>query len=713
MQKAAAHDRVLAELRGRLEQGEDPEALRPELEQALEAGRDRRGGHTQWGLLCEQAGLFGLAFREFQLAVRDDRNDPVACFKLAEYFREHGDTRRAAGLLERLLEREPANEQWLTAYVELLQADDAWPRIEQALDRAVASGLPKKTADRLRGRPDKRDGTDEQPEQLPELTPTDADCVRFATLFAGREDVHARQWASPQQGKTGYTPVYEPFTPAVARNHLLGTYTVGVYPIRLDGTATWFALDLDVSRKMLEQARRDHDVAQTLRAQLREQSLWLLKVLKDFGFDPLFENSGYKGRHYWVFLEQPEEAAVLHQFGKMLLTWLQPQLSDGLHLEFFPKQATRTGKGLGNLIKLPLGIHRRTGYRSLLLDENGRPLTQPLERLKEVKRAERATLYAAIDRLKKTVVAAHGGHLDEEQAANETATEEDQLDVPTPPPPDVPLPWTEADFETDRQVAHLLAECPVLAKLKQRVDEFRRLNHDEQTVLIHTLGHLPAGPQAVNYLFARCVDIAPDRYLKSPLRGNPISCPKIRKRIGHITRQVNCNCLFEFAPDRYPTPLLHLLTLPPEEELKQQQHQQVPDKLEELAKRFGVLERKRQEIQKEWELLHDALCQALQQLPNRTLVLEGGAYRLVEKEGVEELVWEPERQQNQASSEGDKMKGPNERLERETVDSNNAPKATLDKQAADAATSERQEELPPFDWNEQNDGPWNPDTETF
>ena len=58
----------------------------------------------------------------------------------------------------------------------------------------------------------------------------------FEALFSGREGVYARQWARPS-GEGGYTPVHEPLTPAVIRNHLLGTFTAGLYPIRLDGTA--------------------------------------------------------------------------------------------------------------------------------------------------------------------------------------------------------------------------------------------------------------------------------------------------------------------------------------------------------------------------------------------------------------------------------------------------------------------------------------------
>jgi hypothetical protein len=71
-----------------------------------------------------------------------------------------------------------------------------------------------------------------------------------------------------------------------------------------------------------------------------------------------------------------------------------------LHLEFFPKQASVKGKGLGNLIKLPLGIHRRTGRRSQLLDDQGAALADPLGELRAVSRCPRTTVYAAIERLK-------------------------------------------------------------------------------------------------------------------------------------------------------------------------------------------------------------------------------------------------------------------------------------------------------------------------
>src|ERR1051326_3315061 len=133
-------DALLDALRTRL-QGPDP-TLAQDLEAAVLARKDERAGHTDWGLLCEEAGLFNLAFREFQLALRDQADDTVAAFRLAHHYRERGDATRALDLLERLLTREPAQEEWLALYIDLLREEGAEPRIRAALRKALCAGLP-------------------------------------------------------------------------------------------------------------------------------------------------------------------------------------------------------------------------------------------------------------------------------------------------------------------------------------------------------------------------------------------------------------------------------------------------------------------------------------------------------------------------------------------------------------------------------------------
>jgi hypothetical protein len=643
------HASILESISDRVADGETLEALAGEIEAAVVGRREQRGEHAAWGLLCERAGLMSLAFTEFQLALRDDREDETATLHLATHYRERGDADRAAKLLERLIERDPGREEWLSAYLELLADDGATPRAAAAIDRAVQCGLPGEQAAKLRAHwlpsrsraaPAAGESAGNEPREGAFL-PSDADCIRMHTLFAGQEGVYARQWAKPG-GETGYTPIHEPLTPAVMRQHFGGQFTLGVYPVRLDGTVTFFAVDLDIDKAALAHARSDPAFAQELRGALETAGPRLLAALRELGFTPLFENSGYKGRHFWVFLAEPAAAEAAHLLGRLFMAWQAPHLPPGLHLEFFPKQASLKGKGLGNLIKLPLGIHRRTGRRGVFLDDRSQPLADQLSALRSAPRAARETLHAAIERLKSLVgasaslpdnlyVGQDAGEAPTPQARDGSATRPQAR--PAPPPP-APM-WSEADFEADPRMRHLLAECPVLSELKRMVDEHRRLSHEEQLVLIHSVGHVAGGPQAVNYLFNKCIDVGPEKLMKDRLKGNPVSCPSIRKKIPHVTRRVACCCPFEFAADRYPTPVLHLLTL---QEATPAAPAPATD-VSGLAERFSVLDRHRTDLDREWRELRAALIAALASSPDRQVACGGGRYRLEEKDGVEDLVW--------------------------------------------------------------------------
>jgi hypothetical protein len=187
----------------------------------------------------------------------------------------------------------------------------------------------------------------------------------------------------------------------------------------------------------------------------------------------------------------------------------------------------------------------------------------------------------------------------------------------------------------------MLAGCAVLAAVRRKVEETRRLDNDEQLVLIHTLGHCASGVLAANYLLKRCVDIGPERKLKSPLAGNPMSCPRIRKRIPHITSRVACNCEFPFAPDRYPTPTLHLLSPAPGRE-RAATPEAGSKTLEQLARRYGLLERRHSDLEAQVRAVRQALVERIRaETPGREMTCADGRYVLVEKGGLEELVWEP------------------------------------------------------------------------
>lgn len=610
----------------------DPNAS-ADLQALLQSRIQEKGQHLDWALLCESLGFASLAAREFQLECRDNPQSPHAKYKISLLHREKGEVDKALSMLEQLLENHPWKVEWVKTAVEIFLDEGSNARATELIQKAQSIGLPISELQKSAS-PDSpaQDSTDEV---LPDLSPADSDCARFHSLFSGRENIHARQWAA-KDGEAGYSPIEEPLTPAVIRNHLLGSITVGVYPIRMDGTCTFFALDLDITKAAIEKASGKVDASKVLRAAIRSTVLLLAEKFFALGITPLLEDSGYKGRHLWFFLDQPETAETLHKLGQLLLAWLLPLLPDGLNLEFFPKQASLKGKGLGNLIKLPLGIHRRTGRRAFLLNASGDVLQNPFGFLRTVRKLDRPAIIQLFDFLKSIPVVSPVPISVSDSSTSIVAS--DQIPLTASPPPSKALvpDWNENDFVLEPRISHLLDRCPVLQSLKDKVDSQRSLSHEEQLVLIHTLGHLDAGPLAVNFLLKKCVDVGPEKLMGDKLKGSPTACANIRKRIPHITRLVQCNCTFELTPERYPTPALHLLSLP-----VIQNPSFADSDLPALTSRYFDSLANLEKLNHELSLLTNALIQKLLPLPLAKLQLPNGTISVLTNNGVLQLVFTP------------------------------------------------------------------------
>lgn len=132
-----------------------------------------------------------------------------------------------------------------------------------------------------------------------------------------------------------YTPVRRPIAHADLARHLNLQATYGVYPVNPQSNTTQLLI-VDVDDNNPESARRLQDAAL-----MRLLPCWL-------------EHSGRKGWHLWIFLSEPVPAQVALDAGKVLLflAGLPPTT------EVFPKQGALPPGGVGNLIKLPLGLHQ-------------------------------------------------------------------------------------------------------------------------------------------------------------------------------------------------------------------------------------------------------------------------------------------------------------------------------------------------------------------
>lgn len=200
----------------------------------------------------------------------------------------------------------------------------------------------------------------------------------FESLFKGRQDVYALRWES-QSGSSGYTPACAlewqkpicqkplikcnqcqhrqllPLTDQVLIEQLNGEKTIGIYPLLLDGTCTFLAVDFDGN-----QWKRD--------VKLFSETCEKLNV-------PFYierSRSG-DGAHVWIFFTSYVVAATVRKLGMYLLTKTEEQNS-GFRLasfdRLFPNQDVLPPGGFGNLIALPLQKGPGQLGNSLFVDEH-------------------------------------------------------------------------------------------------------------------------------------------------------------------------------------------------------------------------------------------------------------------------------------------------------------------------------------------------------
>ena len=216
------------------------------------------------------------------------------------------------------------------------------------------------------------------------------------------------------------------------------------------------------------------------------------------------------------------EAGKAKRFLEPLAKILNNDLSS-FHLEVFPKQEKLTGKGLGNLVKLPLGIHRKTGKRSYLVECANRSIENQLSFLMEVQPASAELLNAL------SVVPAENKVL-------------------------VHPRWQKWADEYP-ELFNLEQLCPPMGQIFAVCRSGKALTNREEKILLQTVGFLPRSKALTHYLIAFVPDYNPHLvdFKLSRLRGTPLGC----KRIHSLLEFHQDVCIFK-KPSSYAHPLLHL-----------------------------------------------------------------------------------------------------------------------------------------------------------
>lgn len=482
--------------------------------------------HLEVARWAEELGEAQIALREWSLALRDRPKDPLIAAHLAEAYLDAGRLSKAIRCLKIVVESDPSDSK---AWESLVQAQKQLGRLEESSHSALSA--VNHTGDRrFQPRPVLEE---EEPAE------DDAFLVLFQDRFQGREGVYARQWVDPK-GLTGYTPVREPLSLKAVKNHLLGNHTLGIYPLRMDNTVFFAAFDLDLSSAVLKASAPGSPGWIEASSALESYANLLQGKAEQMGLTLHRADSGYKGLHLWALFSEPVPARLARQMCKCIAQGIS--VPAAVRCEIFPKQNALPPDGLGNLIKIPMGVHRKTGKRVWF-----KGASPDMSAQKEYLRT--ATLIHR-DQLQLSQESLANHELGELSEALEQGK---QTAAPAiAPEPEVYHP------ETDDDLQRLLGKCVTLRVLEAKISQTGQLSHDEIRVLTHTIGHLASGAQAVNHFLSRCLETDASLFLKSPLKGNPMGCGKIRSRIPEITSTVACDCRFVHQGGLYPTPLLHL-----------------------------------------------------------------------------------------------------------------------------------------------------------
>jgi superfamily II DNA or RNA helicase len=217
----------------------------------------------------------------------------------------------------------------------------------------------------------------------------------FMSIFRGREDVYSRRWEN-SDGRAGYAPAalkdwnainaskpedrkkvaqqtrtFLPLTDKAIKNHLLGTETVGIYPLLPDESCWFLAVDFD-KKSWWEDARAYLETCGAMRVPAA-----------------LERSRSGKGGHIWIFFDQATPAITARKLRCAILTRTMErrhQLGLDSYDRFFPNQDTMPKGGFGNLIALPLQFAPRKHGNSVFIDADFIPYPDQWAYLSTIKR---------------------------------------------------------------------------------------------------------------------------------------------------------------------------------------------------------------------------------------------------------------------------------------------------------------------------------------
>lgn len=378
-------------------------------------------------------------------------------------------------------------------------------------------------------------------------------------LFFHQADGYAEMWKA-RDGRIGYSPVCRhgkpwscgqqdlieargprcgrnchsfspvPLTDEAIARHLAGKVTLGAYLLAADNTCKAGVIDCDINKDADPDANRPR---------CRELVRLVYRTCRGMDLSALLEDSGNKGYHLWTFFSEPMPAGQVQRMGRLIVARaLEEQEFSGIHAEVFPKQGEKDH--FGNLIKVPLSLHLKTGRRCLFLDpETFEPYPDQTGVLLDIEPN-------FPERVREVL---------EEYEIGEAPGQESSSSDHGFSRNDRPAPVL-----VDDPVGAILENCARADGLRWKTKEEQHLTHDERIFLANLFGSVGQAEWTIENIFSCCSDFDPAKTEKhfASLNGKgPLcahACPELCEKIRALDKKSPVAFAYKRGKDLLPDP---------------------------------------------------------------------------------------------------------------------------------------------------------------
>lgn len=366
--------------------------------------------------------------------------------------------------------------------------------------------------------------------------------AEYCDLFVGREDIYVREIV--ENNRRAMEQVFEPLTENCIWEHLAGKQILGTYVQRPNHTSKYLVFDVDISKKVLLSCAYGSTEFTAYKQKAANIASGICGILKNVGLQGYVEDTGYRGYHVWLFFSEWIPVRYVNQLGD----YVQSQMcrpDDDIVMEVFPNNSRIKSGKCGQKMKLPLGLHIKTGQYSCFLDRQFAPVQDYKEYLSGIARYSLTAVYKIL-----------GAFTLDGTGKTELKIVEQNL---------------EKLGQLTPSIRIVLENCNLMRYLCQKAESTGYLSHFERQSVLYVFGHMgDEGKEFVHTVMSFTLNyqynVTQKFILKLPSK--PVSCIKLREQYKLITAEYGCSCNFRRTKSCYPSPVLHAIKNSEEEKLE-------------------------------------------------------------------------------------------------------------------------------------------------